>query len=435
MDGSADFDRDETYDRRRKPMTRRWLILADDLTGAADSAIPFARRGLESVVGWGDPPGPRPDAPVFAHNTDSRGLGANAAAAKHGRAMKALFEPGPALFKKIDSTLRGQPAAEIAVTLAHLKGTGRAFGILAPAFPATGRTTRDGRVRVHGRPLEEAEVWRRDHSYASASLPEILATAGVAAEVVPLATVRAGVEELTAAFARIAGLGDIVAVCDAETDDDLHRIAEASLPLMPGAFLAGSAGLAAALAALAPLDPVSKTAIEVARTGFLMVVGSLATASREGARKLVAGGRVAHVPVSPEALLNDASERAEIGRAVAALLESGEDVLVEIRMDGAPDMALGPGLAEGLAGALTPAASRMSAFAATGGETAAALLSRFGVDGIRLLDEIEPGVALGQALGALSCPVVTKAGAFGDEDSLGRIAERLRALRMKGNPA
>jgi uncharacterized protein YgbK (DUF1537 family) len=447
--------RPDRHHRVRK-MTRRWLILADDLTGAADSAIPFARRGLESVVGWGDPPGLRPDTPVFAHNTDSRGLGARAAAEKHGRALEALFEPGLALFKKIDSTLRGQPAAEIAATMAHVKGAGPAFGILAPAFPATGRTTQDGRVRVHGRPLEEEEVWRRDHSYGSASLPEILATAGVAAHVVPLATVRAGRDELAAAFARIAGLGDIVAICDAETDDDLHRIAEASLPLahraisseidsgsrednatkpLVGAFLAGSAGLAAALAALAPRAPVSEPAFETGRAGFLMVVGSLATASRKGARKLVAGGRVAHVPVSPETLLHDASERAAIGSAVAALLGNGEDVLVEIRVDGAPDMALGPGLAEGLAGALAPAASRMSAFAATGGETAAALLSRFGVDGIRLLDEIEPGVALGRALGARSCPVVTKAGAFGDEDSLGRIAERLRALRMKGHPA
>jgi uncharacterized protein YgbK (DUF1537 family) len=38
-------------------------------------------------------------------------------------------------------------------------------------------------------------------------------------------------------------------------------------------------------------------------------------------------------------------------------------------------------------------------------------------------------------LGALSIPVVTKAGAFGDENSLGRIVERLRTIRKKGTPA
>ena len=52
----------------------------------------------------------------------------------------------------------------------------------------------------------------------------------------------------------------------------------------------------------------------------------------------------------------------------------------------------------------------MSGLAATGGETAAALLARFGVNGIRLVDEIEPGVSLGVTLGEFSLPVVTKAG-------------------------
>ena len=66
-------------------------------------------------------------------------------------------------------------------------------------------------------------------------------------------------------------------------------------------------------------------------------------------------------------------------------------------------------------------------------ETAAALLSRFGVNGIRLADEIEPGVSLGLTLGQLSVPIATKAGAFGDEMSLIRISERLRAVRTKGS--
>ena len=415
-------------------MTQRWLILADDLTGAADSAIPFARRGTASVVGWGPSPGTRASAPVFSCNTDSRGLTADAAAETHGQILKTLSEPGTALFKKIDSTLRGQPAAEIGATMAHFKRhVGRAFGILAPAFPATGRTTREGRILVNGRPLEEAEVWKRDHSYASAYLPDVLASAGIATQAVPLATLRAGPNELRAAFAQIASRGDIVAICDAETDADLRRIAEAWPPLEPGTFLIGSAGLASALATLLPLGPAPTPSFKASAQGFLLVVGSLAAASRKGAGKLVASGRVAHVPVSPEMLLDDPSERQAVGRAIAARLDAGEDILVEIEMDDSPRMMLGPRLVEGLASALAPAAPRMSAFAATGGETAAALLASFGVTGIRLIEEIEPGIALGQALGALSCPVVTKAGAFGDDDSLGRIAERLRDIRTKGN--
>ena len=118
--------------------------------------------------------------PVLAYDAASRGLAAEAAAGRHADVLARLSEPGRLLFKKIDSTLRGQPAAETAAALAHLKSrSGSAFGVFAPAFPATGRTTVDGRVLVEGRPLEQSEVWRRDHSYPNADLVDILATAGI----------------------------------------------------------------------------------------------------------------------------------------------------------------------------------------------------------------------------------------------------------------
>ena len=54
-------------------MPRRWLILADDLTGAADCAIAFARQGMESVATWGE--GIRTiAASVLSVNVDSRNL-------------------------------------------------------------------------------------------------------------------------------------------------------------------------------------------------------------------------------------------------------------------------------------------------------------------------------------------------------------------------
>lgn len=414
-------------------MSGPWLILADDLTGAADCAIAFARRGLASAVSWGEGLGGLALPAVFSYDANSRGMTPDDAARTHRLALQKLLGTDRVLFKKIDSTLRGQPAAETAETLAFLKARfGAAFGVFAPAFPSTGRTTLGGHVHVAGRPLEEAEVWRRDHTYADANLVEVLASAGVAAEFLPLATIRSGRDALRAALDAIAAKGQRIAVCDAETDEDLRRIAEASLPVAEGTFFIGSAGLAHALAASVPGDTVAPPAFAASSQGSLIVVGSLAAASRAGTRKLVDGGGVVHVPVAPMILLSDADGRAELGRKVAHLLDGGADVVVEIQMDEAPDMSLGPRLVEGLAEALMPVAPRMSGFAATGGETASALLSSFGVNGIRLIDEIEPGVALGLTLGRLEIPVVTKAGAFGDEDSLGRIAGRLQNIRKKG---
>ncbi|MGJ5177349.1 four-carbon acid sugar kinase family protein [Bradyrhizobium oligotrophicum] len=410
-----------------------WLIVADDLTGAADCAIAFGRRGRAAAVTWG----PVTDAsdrrlPVLAYDAASRGLSAGDAARRHAEVLARLGLRGRRLFKKIDSTLRGQPAAETAATLAHLAQSGPAFGLFAPAFPATGRTTLGGRILVQGRPLEQAEVWQRDHTYANADLADVLATAGIRTEKVALAQVRTS--GLRGTLARLAAEGNVIAACDAETEHDLHLIAAASRDIAPAPFFIGSAGLAHALADLDAAGAVEPLQIPASACGTLIVVGSLAGASRNAARALQAGGTVKHFPVAPEMLLGqDDAVRTALAAGVATHLTQGGDALVEITMTDHPDMRLGTQLANALADALQAVSPAIGAFAATGGETAAALLARFGVNGIRLADEIEPGVSLGLTLGQIAVPIATKAGAFGDAHSLIRISERLRTIRTRGS--
>jgi D-threonate/D-erythronate kinase len=417
----------------RSKIPRHWLILADDLTGAADCAIAFGRRGREAVVTWGDAArASHRHAAVWAHDAASRGLSAEGAAARHLDLLADFPMSGRAIFKKIDSTLRGQPAAEVAAMLAHLNATSpRVFGVLAPAFPATGRTTIGGRVLVHGTALEETALWQRDHTYPNADLVDVLATAGVRSEKVTLAAVRGS--DLEARFARAADEGNMVAVCDAETEHDLSLIAEAGLHASTASVFIGSAGLAHALANLDGTSGAEPLRIPPSKFGTLTVVGSLADASRAGARRLRATGTIAHFPIEPETLIGNDVDCAKMAASVMERLASGGDALVEISLNNSPDMSLGLQLAQNLAATLKVVAPVIGALAATGGETAAALLSSLGVNGIRLADEIEPGVSLGLTLGSLSIPVVTKAGAFGDEDSLVRINERLRAVRTRGS--
>lgn len=417
-------------------MARRWLILADDLTGAADCAIAFARRGRATVVQWGEA-GAAVEEDVVSHDADSRQLGPEAAAARHAALAERLHRPGTGMFKKIDSTLRGQPAVELAATLDGVRRrSGRAFGILAPAFPATGRTTVDGRILVAGRPLEETELWRRDHTYPTGALPEMLDGAGLASTVIDLATVRAGGDALRDALAAAARTSS-VAVLDAETDDDLARIAAAGLAIGAGESLAwiGSAGLAHALAAAETAPPARAQTVASGPGGTLVVVGSLAAVSRAASRRLAAETRMRHVPVTPEWLLEASEgERTRWRDTVAARLAVGDDVLVEVTMGEAPDLRLGSRLADALGALLAPTARHLGALVATGGETAAALLAHFGVDGLVLIDEIEPGVSLGLTRGRFTVPIVTKAGAFGTEDTLLRAVRHLRAIRHEGSP-
>jgi uncharacterized protein YgbK (DUF1537 family) len=192
------------------------------------------------------------------------------------------------------------------------------------------------------------------------------------------AAVRARLERHAAAFA-----------CDAETDGDLAIVAAAAAGLP--AVLAGSAGLARALAARVPVRPAVGHPL---RRPLLVVAGSGHPVTREQVARLEArGGRVL----------------------VAAPAVAGGD----------------PG---GLVRDLAEAARREIEHASprtlllTGGETAYRVCRALAAEGIALGGEAAPGVAAGVLLGGPweGLTVLTKAGGFGDADTLVQIWESCR---------
>lgn len=411
-------------------MPPRWLILADDLTGAADAGVAFAQRGCDTEVTWGDSP-PLLNVTVHARDLATRACGAQEAASRHADALRAWLEPGQAVFKKMDSTLRGQPAAEIAACCETLRELGLpAWGVLAPANPPLNRTTRDGRVFVKGEPLENTETWKREHSYANADLVAMLRTAGLEAIKLPLAQVRAGSTTLAAAFRAAAeskaAVGMLV-VCDAETDDDLARIAAAARDAAPG-FYAGTAGLAQALAANTFALRKRDVALPATERGTLIAVGTPAKVSRDAAQKLADHLGKGAVRVDMESVV-DGPAQASFVLGIQARVLRGEDTVVRLDAGADDQGALNPHFAQVFSRALLPAMQHMGGLIVTGGETAAALLERIKVRGISLLDEIEPGLALGITRGDVEVPIVTKPGAFGDEETLVRCLARMRQLR------
>lgn len=137
----------------------RVAIQADDLTGACDTGAGFADRGLATVVLLPEGGPPADGTEVLVLDTESQGLLPAEAEARARAAGARLLAAGPAhVYKKLDSTLRGPVAAEVAGMLA---GTGRATAVIVPSFPTQGRTVVDGCLRLDGRPLE-ATPFARD---------------------------------------------------------------------------------------------------------------------------------------------------------------------------------------------------------------------------------------------------------------------------------
>ena len=118
-------------------------IIADDLTGAMDSSGYFAEKGLTTVVVLA--PGYSPTADVVVVSTNSRADDADVACEKVRQAVKRLT--GRIVYKKIDSTLRGNIGVELDAAMDELACD---KAIVAPAFPAVGRTTVGGLLLVDG---------------------------------------------------------------------------------------------------------------------------------------------------------------------------------------------------------------------------------------------------------------------------------------------
>jgi uncharacterized protein YgbK (DUF1537 family) len=133
-------------------MTPRIAIIADDLTGALDTSTPFALHGLRVaaplvVEDIDEALGANPD--VIAVNTASRALGREDAASRVREAAERLLgaERPDIIFKKIDSRLKGNIAAEC-------ESLARAFGfreaVIAPAVPDQERFTVGGAIAGRG---------------------------------------------------------------------------------------------------------------------------------------------------------------------------------------------------------------------------------------------------------------------------------------------
>ena len=89
----------------------RLVVVADDLTGAADSAALLTRLGRTSVLLDADSEWPEDD--VLAVDTDSRHRDPVLAAARAAEATRRARRLGAQVVKKVDSTLRGHVAAEL----------------------------------------------------------------------------------------------------------------------------------------------------------------------------------------------------------------------------------------------------------------------------------------------------------------------------------
>jgi uncharacterized protein YgbK (DUF1537 family) len=405
--------------------------VADDFTGATDLASGFRRRGLETVVVVA-PAAVEPatyagvDAVVVALKT--RTAPVDEAVERSTAALSWLVEAGAGRFAlKYCSTFDSTDEGNIGPVLDAFRdrlGVDRA--IVVPAFPANGRTVRDGRLFVGDDLLEDSSMRHHPLTPMTRSrLRDLLApqTPTPVTEV-PLGDVRAGVDALRSTLDD-APSGYLVV--DAVDDADLETIGRATAHHR---LLSGGAGLALGVGADGAPPPALPAEFSHVTGRRLVVCGSASAATR---------GQIAHAATThPTRKVDLAAATTDPAAEIAALAEwvrglDAESVPVVYSVGDPSDV-----VAEGPRGRSTPtppAASVVESVLSTlvhdlvadgtvglvvvaGGETSGAVVTALGAPALVIGPPLGPGVCWSAATTSDGRPValVLKSGNFGAAD-------------------
>jgi 4-hydroxythreonine-4-phosphate dehydrogenase len=384
------------------------VVVADDLTGAADTSVAFAtpRAPVRLVLQDGAAPHDD-DAPgVRVIDTDTREADSATAHQVVG-AVADMVTSAQVAFKKVDSTLRGNVSAEIGAMRRAMPGR---LTIFAPAIPQLGRVTRGGVQYWGSAPRSSGGSSSPEFNPPTCDLCELVRPLPVRGA--SLADVRSDrLPRLLSSW----GADREIAVCDATADADLDRIVAAGLSCAQPVLWVGAGGLAAALArrVCPAAQPVGRPAGWAAVDGpYLAVIGSRSATARRQARALVDAGAQSF-DLSAATLAGGKTAELDAVREQVQLATASSDVVVTVA-DDAPAAAAGV-IRRALACAVAAAAANVSLLMLTGGATARAVLTEMRIGALELRAALAPGVVLAAPAGGVPPAVVLKAGSFGDD--------------------
>ena len=427
-------------------MATRFGIIADDFTGANDSGVRLAQKGLKARVLLADPAehaiAINSAIDVWIVDTDSRAMQAKDAYEVVHQAVERLKKLGvTSFYKKVDSTLRGNVAAELK---AMQDAAAMDVIFIAPAFPSMSRTVDGGKLYVNGIPVTETEFAKDPKTPVLHShIPDLLASEGIKTAVLSCNILQAANPENWVLEQVHAGVQWII--CDVMKDEDFPVLAQIEANLNLSFGWAGSAGLINHLyKELARGDQANPLLAPIGKV--LVVSGSLSGKTQEQLDLLKARPGTKMIQIDPLELLKDP---VHAGREVATLADSGKWDSAVIYVSGSPANRdkvgqwasennwlvnqTGKGISQGL-GHLVESALHLAAFDAlimTGGDTAKEICNVLGIADMQLRFEVEAGVPLGMVKwNNKDLVAITKAGGFGVSDSLAKAVDYLTGAEL-----
>lgn len=425
-------------------------IIADDLTGANDTGVKFARKGFMTSV-WMSSESPlQSDLDVLVIDTDSRALSAEEAYQRVKQTSVLIKKMNPeVVYKKVDSTLRGKIGAEMQAVYDSFRPD---FMIFAPAYPDNGRTVENGVLFIDGKPLHKTEFADDPKTpVVRSNIVEMLEEdMNLRAGIITVADLAKGEAHVQRSLADYYAEQVPLLVFDAVTNKDLEKISDFVQATDYQVVWSGSAGLADYLVEGQSLN---QHEFELGRNEHpvLMVIGSVHKNTRKQLEIVSSDPFVKAIKVNSHCIVaGEEAYKKEITRVLESiklgmeenfdivLYSSGNPEEVKLAQDtgaafGMTATMVSEKISEtlGLITAKTLEKFEINRIFLTGGDTAKKVCFAMGIHEFKLLDEVENGIPIGTFIHPKEITAITKAGGFGAESSLLQSLSILRGGRLK----
>jgi len=404
-------------------MNAKYLVVADDFTGANDTGVQMRNRGLPVKVALF--PTNEVQETSIVLDTESRNITSNDAYEKVRSMTEKILEENTfeLVYKKVDSTLRGKVIEEIKALDDVYKPDKIVF---APAFPEIGRTTEEGVHKLNGVPLMETEFSKDPLSPIQTDNITMMLERGYGESVK-----HHTVEEIRESMFNLSQ--GRYHTFDSVEQSDLLKISSVLLESNEKILWVGSAGLANAMFQI--LYPI-KPALAVVGSISENSLNQMAYAEKKGVRL---------IKLSNEELF-DKNQVPEVAKRIVNLLNQDKDVILtaaktrddyEDTLHYASKLSMSKDdtswyVQNALANITREVLSKgsISGMFLTGGATAISVMDALNITSVEIKEEIITGtvhsiLSDGSFKGM---NIVTKAGAFGKEQDLVISLEKIRGM-------
>ena len=414
------------------------IIIADDLTGANDTALQYFRNGKSSkiIIELEQDFSSSDDVDVWAISTESRNIDKETAVDRVLRSCEKLKEELGIenFYKKIDSTLRGNVGLEI---IAALEATKKEASVIAPAYIDENRTTIGGYQLLGGMVIERTQcaldpkapiyesyipdILKKD---LNSSLHDLIATIG-------LNVVTKGAAPIITKIKELIDKGKKLIVVDAMSNTDLEQIALAISKSGCDILPCGSAGLANAMNKISHPD-AAKHIEHTPNLPRLIVSGSATQLTYNQIQKLKEEKpNIFYVDLTTQNIIEGVEE--SLVHTIAQKLLEGHDVVIhsseinkELTLEEASNMLIDAGIAKDeFAGKITDYLSDLTyeinllanfILIIIGGETSFKCAKKIDSKYLEILDAIMPAIPL--CMDMHGKIIATKSGNFGVNSTL-----------------